>query len=474
MTRSILVLAFTAIFFTADAQKIWTLEDCIEKAMATSISTQLSELGLKQSEINVESANHAKYPNLNANSGLQWNFGRTIDPVSNEFSTETFFANNVSLNSNVILYNGGRIKNTVKQSKLQQKAAQADHDQLLRDLSIQIAASYLNAIFALENKKINENQLKLSQAQLNQTEILIKNGVRPANESLDIQAQIARENQNIILSENNYQNALLQLKQILRLNPSENIQLEIPNLDNLEIIDPFLTNFDEVYQIALQSRPDIAAGEFNLERSMIAKKIAESGKVPTLSFGGSLGTNYSNQGRKFGQGTVEEVSTNVRIDGVPAVISAPQFVFGPEQDFPYLDQFNDNLSYGFGFGLNVPIYNNLNVKHNIQRSELDIEQIKLNNEQIKDNLKTNIQQALADAQAGKLALEASESALEAQKASFKNSEKRYELGAINSFEFVSARNLLDNAEINFLISKYDYIYKIKVLEFYMGKPIKLN
>lgn len=473
--RSFILLIGLCLSLTGlEAQKSWTLEACVRQAIATNINAELSQINIERARINTEQAKHSRYPNLNFQTGINWNFGRTIDPVSNEFSTETFFSNGFGLGTGVTLFSGGRIKNNIKQSEISESVARADYDQFVRDLSIQVANNYLNAIFALENKRISENQLKLSQSQFENINILIENGVRPKNESLEIQAQMARDNQNIIVAENNYQTALLQLKQLIRLDPSTEMELIIPDIDQLETSNPFLTSFEEVYQTALQTQPNIIAGDRRLESSKVAQEIAEGSNKPTLSFNGNLSTNYSNQGRIFGEGSFQDVSTDVRIDGVPAVITAPQFIPGPITQSPYSNQINDNLSYGFGFNLSVPIYNNLNVKSNIERAKLDIQQTKLNNEQIKDNLKISVQQALSDAQAAKLSLEASETSLKAQQASFENSEKRYELGAINSLEFVTSRNQLDNAQINLLIAKYDYIYKLKILEFYQGKEIKLN
>jgi len=473
--RTILLTIFSVmIFLTSDAQSNkWSLERCVLTATQNSIGVKISELGIEQMQISEKQAKHNRMPNLNAQGGANWNFGRTIDPTTNEFNTETFFSNNWSLSSGVVIYNGGKINKSIKQSNLMTRAAEQDYQQQLRNISLQVANTYLSAIFALENRKISENQLKLSEEQLDQVNKMIESGTLPANEALEIQAQIARESQNIILNDNNYEASLLTLRQLLRLDPQEEMILDVPDLDNMETTNPFSVSFEEAYNLALQNQPNIKAGELRVESSNISKSLAAADQLPSLSFFGSLGTNYSNRGiNLIGEQDIT-VTQNVAINNEPATLAFDQSI-PIFEDAPYRDQIDNNLSYGFGIGLSIPLYNNYSVAASKQRAELDKQQTLLNNQQLREDLKINVQSALAESRSAKLALEASEKALESQKAAFENAQKRFQLGAINNFDYVTARNLIDNAEINALISKYDYIFKLKVLEFYMGKTITLN
>ena len=474
MRHFILTILSIAILQSVSAQSTtWGLEKAIQVAAQNSIGAQISAIGIDQMEISQKQATHARYPSLNANGGAQWNFGRTIDPTTNEFNTETFFSNNWSLSTGVTLYNGGKINKGIKQSNLMVQAAEQDYQQQIRNISLQVANTYLSAIFALENRKISENQLKLSEEQLDQINIMIKNGTLPANEALEIQAQIARESQNIILNDNSYEASLLTLKQLLRLDPQENITLDVPDLDNLDTTNPFSVSFDEAYKLALQNQPNIKAGQLRVKSSKIGKSIAAADQLPSLRFFGSLGTNYSNRGVNILGNETFEITQDVKIDDIPAQLAFDQS-FPIIEDAKYGDQIDNNLSYGFGFGLSIPLYNNYVVKGQKQRADLDIQQTMLNNDQMREDLKINVQSALAESRSAKLALEASEKALASQKAAFENAQKRFKLGAINNFDYITSRNLIDNAEINALISKYDYIFKLKVLEFYMGKAITLN
>jgi len=467
----IVLLSLSTVFL--QAQDLWTLEESIYRARTGSIDALQSSLAQEYAAINLESAQHRRYPNLNFNTNVNWNFGRTIDPTTNAFNTKTFFSNNLSLGSGMALYRGGQIRNSIKQAEILHKASEMDHEQLINDLALTVANTYVSALFALENEKIAENQLALSNQQLGQIQKLVKAGSMPANEELQIEAQIARDEQSIIAAANSYDISILQLKQLLNLDPSQDIVIENPE-DVEPNSDPFLLTLAEVYASAEQHRQDIQADQMRLQSSELAIKIAEGAKMPSLDIFGNLGTNYSNQGISILGVEDVEVGLNTKMpDGTdfPLLFTQQRTL---TEDANYPTQLDDNLSYGFGVQLSVPIYNNYQVKHSIQRAQLDFENSKLTSQRTKENLKTQVQSALADSRSAKLQLEASKVAFEAQEASFKNTEKKYRLGAANTFEYTNAKNQLDAAQLNTLIAKYDFLFKTVVLDYYMGKPIKLK
>jgi len=473
MKRLLPLFILTLCYLQIGAQDLWTLEESIYRARTGGLDALQSALTQEYAAINLESAQHRRYPNLNFNTNVNWNFGRTIDPTTNEFNTLTFFSNNLSLSSGMALYRGGQIRNSIKQSEFLLKASEMDHEQLTNDLALTVANTYLNALFALENEKIAKNQLELSNQQLGQIQKLVRAGSLPANEELQIEAQIARDQQSIIASTNAYALSILQLKQLLNLDPTDDITIENPG-DIEPSTDPFIMTFQEVYASALQHRQDVLADEMRLESSAMAIKVAEGGLMPSLDFFGNVGTNYSNQGISVtGFENVDLPIDSKLPDGTPfPLFFSQERALTEKANYP--TQLDDNLSYGFGVQLSVPIYNNFQVKHNIQRAELDFQNSKLATQRTKENLKIQVQSALADSRSAKLQYDASKVALAAQKASFDNTEKKYSLGAANTFEYTNAKNQLDAAELNSLIAKYDYLFKTVVLDFYMGKPIKLN
>lgn len=467
---SLLILFFG---FSLSAQSSWSLQRCIQYAWENNITIAQNELSVSSSELNLKQAKHLQYPNLSASSGAFLNFGRTIDPTSNSFVTEEFLSNNFSLNTGVTLYNAGRLRNGIKQSKLDLAATENDLKQSKNDIGLMVASTYLNAILAKENISTSQAQLDLSKNQLEQVNRLIDAGSRPANERLDIEAQIANAEQVLITAVNSYTIAILNLKQILRLPLEEEIELVNPADAILLSTDPDQVDFLALYNSALATQYNIAAGDQRLESATLGKKIAKSSLYPNITFGGQLGTNYSNQGVRIAGFQDATIDQTITFMGQSASIQIPQQIPIIE-DSPYLDQLDNNLSYGFGLNISIPIYNNYVNRASIQRAELNIVNQQLLNDQLKENLKISVQQALADARAAKRTYLAAQKSKDAQDAAYINAQKRYDLGSINSYQFSDIKQRKDNTDINLLIAKYDYLFKIKVVEFYQGKKLSIT
>ncbi len=464
----------------SSAQEKWTLEKCVLHSQKASIAINQSEVAVSQADVSLDLAKQARYPNLNANTGVNWNFGKTVDPTSNDFITATFFSNNYGLNTGFSIFEGFRIGNNIKQAKVEKDASEADLDNMRRAIALQVATNFLNVLFAIENITISEGQLDLSQQQLDQINKSISAGALPESESLNLEAQIAQSEQVLITSRNNLDIATLQLKQVLRLDPSFPLEIEAPE-DIVIQTDPDLIDFEYAFIEAQKNRPDLLANELRIQSAAIGVDIAKGLHFPSVRFGASLGSAYSNQARSFVESGTSTVQTDLLISSNNPVLPLNDVPVTISQEVPafdisktnYTTQIDENLSYGFGVGVSIPIYNNGNTKSNVQFAKLNAINAQLNYDQQLENLKITVQQALADARASKQKLEASEKALEAQKLAFENTTKRLEIGATNSFEWESQKTQMENAEITRLIDKYQYLFNIKILEFYLGKPLKL-
>lgn len=471
--RFIYGFVFVTIFANfGAAQEIWSLDKCIQVAIDKSMQMQGSEISLRNAEIDYMQAVHTRYPNLSAGSSVGWNFGRTIDPTRNEFVTETFFNNSFSLNSNVTLFNGGRINNSIAQSSSNIKASQKDLEQTKRDISLSVASLYLNILFAKENLQNANNQLAQTKNQLELLNKQIAVGNRPENDRLDIEAQIATNEQTITESNNNLVINILRLKQWLRISPEALIDIVAP--ENLKYgSDPELITFDELFESAMRNQPSLHANELRIKSAMLSQKIAFANYLPSVGALANLRTNYSNKGVQI-IGFTDDISyQDIIFNGTTQSIGFKQKI--PDyQKSPYFDQFGDNLSYGVGVSLNVPIYNNLSARAGVQKAKLSTEQAQLNYDQTKETLKITVGQALADAKAAKSRMLATEKTKNAQTMVYNNALKKFDSGSLHVFELTRLKTLMDVASTNHLIAKYDYIFKTNVLDFYLGKPIQLT
>ena len=403
------------------------------------------------------------------------NFGRVINPATNNFETENSFFQSYGLSSGVALFQGGAITNSIKQSNLDLKASMEDIEQAKNDLGLQVALAYLNVLFADENLVNARASMALTQAQLDQIDKFIAAGVRPEAARFDIVAQLALDEQNIVLFQNNYEINLLSLKNFLRLEPNYPMQIEKPALD-LNTLEPYETyTFESVYNAALGTQPQLRAQQLRIESSQLGEKIAEASLYPSLTVGASVGTNYSDLAqRALGFETLRVPVPGVFINNEEVAYEIEQEVPTGIERTPYGTQLDNNVGYGFSAQLSVPLYNNYRSKAGVERAKLNTLQEQNNDEQLRQTLSANIENALASARAARESLDASERSLEAATIAYTHAQRRFDLGALNTFDLINARNRLESAQINVTIAKYDYLFRAKVIEFYLGRGLTLN
>lgn len=475
--KNVFIIALALLVFPTMqyAQDTWSLEKCIKQAQNKSLAVKQTQIAVESGKVTLEQNKMSRYPTVNGSMGLNVNSGRTVDFATNNISTQTSISNNFGINSSVLLYQGGRIKNSIKQSEIDIEASELDVQQTSRDIALQVAQIYLQVLLAEEQLQTSKAQLKQTQDQLVQTNKLIRVGTLPANNRLDIEAQIARNEQAVIASENAVALGYLSLKQIMVLDMTKEIKVFAPTL---EVDESSLTGIDikNIYSQALNSQPNIRAGDLRIKSADLSEEIALAGKKPIISASAGINTGYSSlaQEVKDVSLTTETQTINGEINGLPisGVLDVPTAIpnFGKQ---PYFDQINNNLGENIGVSLSYPIWDNKSAKLNAERAKLNKENLEIQNQLLKQNLMVDIQNAYTNALAAQKSFEAAERSLVSQKASYENTKKRYDLGSANAFELSTARNTLALAETELIRSKYDYIFRLKILDFYTGKPIKL-
>ena len=377
------------------------------------------------------------------------NFGRNIDPGTNQFVNEQVNSNNFRVGSNVTLFNGLRLLNTFKQSQLDLLAAEYDLQGLSNDISMNIASAFMQAMFNEELLLVAEEQVDVTNEQLQRTEKLVESGSLPEGNLYDVQAQLASNELQVINAENALSASILALKQILNLDASVEFRIKRPDTD-IPIEGLANRTVGTVYDHALNNWPQIKAREQQLESARKGEQIAFASYTPTLSANGSVSTFYSSAFQDFDQQTFEFT------------------------DVPYGDQVERNLSESVGLNLSIPIFNGLQSRTAVKQARLGRINAELQLKDQKNQLYASVQQAYNDAQAAKRQFDASDKSVRAMELAFDYAEKRYEVGMMNSLEFNTSANNLARARSEMLRSKYDYIFKMKVLDFYQGKPITFD
>lgn len=479
MTRQLATLIFIfsgfAPFFLT-AQETWTLQRCVNHALENNLTVVQAKANVKTSLLARQQAKTARLPNVSANIDAGEQFGRTIDPTTNQFITTGIGFNSMSLNAGVSLFNGGSIHHSVKQTEWTLKAAEADAQHTSNTLALQVAQAYLTILLNEERLENAKRRVQQSQNQLTNTLKLIEAGSLPPAEKFTVQARIAADEQSGVMAQNDVELAYLNLKQLLQLEPDASLQIERPAVVIPPDAMPETLSMPDVYEVALTNQPNVRAAGFRIKSAQEGIALAKAAYYPSISLFANLRSNYSSQFLDYDNPTV----TGTRL-------SSPQTVRLNNQDFTiqtyqpivqfsklqYFTQLERNFGQGVGVSMSVPIYQNGRVRLSVERARLNVLNAELQNTQTHQQLKNDIQTAIANARSAKLQLEAAEKTLAANQIAYQNIEKRQSLGAANTLEINTARTNQENSENDVTQARYNYLFRLKILDFYQGKQLSL-
>ncbi|MFT4760804.1 MAG: outer membrane protein [Paraglaciecola sp.] len=458
------------------AQETWSLEKCIDYAQANSLAIKTAKYTVVDAQLSEKQARLQRMPFVSGRGSFGQQFGRTIDPTTNTFRNQKIGFSSWGIDANITLFDGGRIHNQVKQGEIDVKAARMNAEVQTNDLGLNIANTYLQILNAQEQLANAEIRLNLSTKQLDRTDKLINAGTLPANDRLDILAQIARNEQQIIQAQNAVEINYLGLYQLLELEIGKEFIIEepemvIPGNDGLDAIE-----FKNVYNTALTTQPQIKLDELRLQSAEIGVNLAKANMYPSLALFGGLSSNWSSAAKSFDADAATfdfGNGTPVSVNGIPASLAQLELTNDPFNNIGYLDQLDQNFGQNFGVSLNVPIYSRGTNKINVERAELAILNAGLSSQQSRQALKTEVQTAIANARAAKQTLAAGQKTVAANTRAYENSQKRFDLGSINTFDLTTAKNNLDISEVDVVVAKYEYLFRLKIVDFYMGKALKL-
>jgi outer membrane protein len=438
---------------TQAQSKQWTLEECIKYAIQNNISIKQTELDTKTAEIDKKGAKGSFLPSLNANASHSWNIGLNQDITTGLLRNQTTQFTSAGASVGVDIYKGLQNQNTLRKANLSIVAAKYQLLKMQEDVALNVANAFLQVLFNKENLKVQQEQLGINEKQYSRSEELVKAGSIPRGDLLDIKATVASNNQNVIAAENALLISKLSLAQLLQLK----------EFDNFDVIDG--TNAKDennimaqtpvaIYEKAKEGRTELKIAKTNLEIAEKNVAIAKGAFQPTL------------------QGFYS-FNSRVSYADVPAYDSSGNLI-GTKSPSPFFTQFSDNKGQSFGAQLSIPIFNGFSAKNNVERSKVSLEKSKIAVEQQDLDLQRNVFTAFTDAKGALNAHESSITALEARQEAYNYAKEKYAVGLMNSFDFNQSQTLLTNAQSEVLRTKYDYIFKIKILEFYFGIPIIKN
>jgi outer membrane protein len=450
----------------------WSLQKAIDYALANNLQVKLSALNTEVSRIARKEAVANQYPNLTGNASENFNSGRSIDPFTNNFVNQTIWSNNFSLSTNLTLFAGMQLRNNVQQARIDLQASETDLAKAKNDMILNLVQAYMQVLFNDELLTTAKLNLSNSQGQAERTQKLYNAGSVAETNLLEINAQVASDELNVITAQNNKDIAELNLMQLLDIQDKKNFEVEKPQLpDPDQNVIGF--NAESVYETAQQTQPEIKASELRARSAMKGVDVARGNYYPRLSLNGSISSGYSSA-RQF------TTISGTRLDPfvffqdpnstTPTVVytTSPNIV---SSNYAFGDQFSDNISHFVSLNLSIPIFNRFQARYGVQRSIVNVRNAELNLQLEKNTLRKKVEQAYADAQASQKKFVAAKKQLESFEKAFKHAEIRFNNGVLNATDFNVSKNNYIKAQSDIIQAKYDYTFKLKILDFYQGKPI---
>ena len=418
------------------------LETAVSIALENNLTLKRSELNQQSNEATLLQNQGQRLPNLSAGTSYGVRWGRSINPVTNLFETARIGNVNVSASSNATIFAGNQINNSIKQSKVNLEAGMYNIEATKNDITLNIINLFINVVFNREQVNVAENQLSTTKDQLARTTKLVEAGSLPLSDQLDVQAQNATNEVNLINARNNYNIAKLNLAQALQIPYSPEFSVVEPEFEINETLMATETPRD-IYEAALETMPEIKAAQANIESAELGVKLAKAGYYPTLGVGANIFSNYVDQ------------------------------AFGTERP-TFGQQIENNLSEAVNLQLSIPIFSRLSNKASVQRARVQKQISEVAALETENQLRNDIESAYNSALAAQLTYESSLIQVESLQETFRIAQQRFDLVAINSVDFQVAQNNLFNAQAVLLNAQYTYIFRVKVLDIYLGNPINLN
>ena len=470
MKKYFLFLIATVCTLNSFSQKSWTLQECIKRAKEENLDIKQAKLSVLSSEQQLLQSKLSLFPSLNGGGSQGYNYGRTVDPYSNEFTNLNVKTNNFSLSSSVTLFSGFQNINKVKRDNYEYMAKKYDIEKVINDISLTVATDFLQLLFNKELVIMAEKQLEISIQQKERISKLVSAGQLAKSSLLETNSQVAAEQLQFVKAKNQKEIALLNIKQLLEIQANTDFEILVPAIALPK--QNKIQSTQEIYNAALEVFPNVKSAEYRLKSSDKSLAISRGGRSPRITLNGSMGSGYSDARTRI-----------LGVDSLGMFPSGYQTVSGESVLMPILNyhseitpfnqQLKDNFSQSLSFSLSIPLFNGWMTNSSIANAKIGVLSAKNELQKTKNQLRKQVEQVRADVIAAEKQYEFAKKSAVALQESFTYNEQKFNEGMLNVYDYNDAKNKLIKAESELLQAKYDYLFKIKILDFFMGKPLTL-
>lgn len=453
----------------------WDLRECVEYAIEHNVSVRQADIDARFAELTYEQSKLSQFPSFNFQTSGGYQFGRSIDPSTNQFTNEKLLGVNHSLNVNLDLFNWFSKRNTIAANRFQAAAFEEGVEKAKNDIALNVANAYLMIVLNAEQVKISDVQVKQSQEQASIIQKQVDAGALPELNLAEMETQLANDSANLITSQANYTLSVLQLKALLNIDADTPFEVEIPPVELIPV-EP-LAELDPaaVYLLATANMPQQKINDLNLQAAIKNVAASKGFMYPSLSLFGGLDSRYSNAQKLFPKDFTNSVIPIGFVD-----VNGTNYIVNTVDQLPtgftkntYFRQLNNNFSQSVGLGINLPIFNGGQARTNWKKAKLNVQSVELQKELDAKTLKQDIYQAHANAIAALQKFNAADKSVTTAQKAYDFAKKRFDVGLLNTIDLITNQNNLFRAKINRVSAQADYVFKMKLLEFYKGQGLKL-
>jgi outer membrane protein len=462
------------------AQEKWDLRRCVEYAVANNISVKQADVQARLAKLTLDQSQWNQIPALGLGTQVGVRAGNTQNPNTFALSTSTYAYNNYQLQSSVTAFNFFSIRNSIQANRLSWQAALANSDRTKNDISLNVANAYLQVLLAIEQTAIAESQLHLSRNQLDITRKQVKAGSLPELNAAELEAQTAQDSATYINAKGTITQDILQLKAYMGMDASVAFDVYTPPVEDIPVENIAELQPEAVYSLALANQPLQRMDALNIASLKKSVEANRGAMYPTFTIVGQLNTswisNYQLADRQhpyIDPAQPFDTLKTLHATGISTTFLQDNIQF-PLFTQRYFDQLNTTFSQAVGLNINIPILQNRQLRTALDRSKLNLRNQELQRDQDNLTLKQNIYQAYTAAITALQKFEANKISVSATQKSYEYAQKRYNVGMLNTIDLLTNQNNLANARVNLSSSQFDYVFKMKVLEYYKGLGIKLT
>lgn len=465
-----LFLCISVLSSNAQNNSKWSLQKCIDYALEHNISIKQNQLQTSILENNLVQSKWNRAPGVNASGSHNYNIGRNIDPFTNSFKNQNIQSNAFSVSAGLTLFAGNSISNTIKKNGLDLAAGQEGLEVIENQIKLQVASAYLLIVQSEETLKSSELSVKSTENQLDRAKKLVESGAQNQGTTLNLEAQLANDKMQVINAQNQIQLAYNNMLNLLQIPQDSVFEVELISVNNI----PPMPNesIAEIYTMAASQLPELKQAELQVQSSVLSQKIAAAGRYPTLSAFGNVNTVYSESGLRIINLGFETKPIGY-VQGSQDLVLTQEPVIEYEIN-PFGQQLQDNFGQSVGLSLSIPVFNNLRNTTNYENAKLNSQIAELNKDQTVNQLRSDITTAYTNLKAAKSSFEASLSNEKAQALSYDFNLKRFEAGMLNATDLINSKNQYAQAQNQLINAKYEYLFRLMIIEFYKGNDIKLS